>query len=130
VLTLVPSWAIGDDTSGLSGSGNLMGVLGRAFSRAGYGLLGAGFPLLPALAGLGAAVCFGWLPRLAAVRWGAAILGGAILVSAWAALFTPDVASRMAFLPEGAGGWVGYTLLVPMTALAGWLGAALILILF
>jgi len=120
-LCVVPWWLLGGDAT--PGSRNVMGVVGAAVARWGYGVFGVGMPLIPVLPALGAVVCFGWLPRRPAIHWGIVAFGFAVLLPVAAGLLTPELA-RFALLPVGAAGWIGLGLAYPLTQLVGWLGAA------
>src|SRR4051794_23538078 len=82
LLSLIP-------VSGASvfATGNIMGVLGRGFAYAGYGVLGAGALAIPVCCAIAGAACFDWLRRETAVHWSALMIGLAILVPTLAALF-------------------------------------------
>ncbi|MBX6363984.1 MAG: DNA translocase FtsK 4TM domain-containing protein [Gemmatimonadetes bacterium] len=127
LLSLVPPGVLGSGGSRLFAAGNLMGALGAALRHGGTAFLGAGVPVLPALLGLLGAACFGWLAWETAFRWAALLTAVAVLLPAFLALFTPEFASRGAFLDPALAGWIGRTLALPLVALIGWLGTALLL---
>ncbi|CAN5789686.1 hypothetical protein BH23GEM9_BH23GEM9_27280 [soil metagenome] len=125
-LSLLPIAALGGSALGVFPTGNVMGVLGFWFAWTGFGSLGVGLLLVPLLLGVAGAACFEWLEMGRAARWTALLLGLAVLVPAFAALFTVDAGYEIAgLLPRGAPGWIGRTLALPFAALLGGFGALL-----
>jgi S-DNA-T family DNA segregation ATPase FtsK/SpoIIIE len=126
-LSLLPAELLGGGR--LFASGNLMGMLGNVLRHGGYWLLGVGIPSLPLFPLLAGLVTFGWMRRETAIRWGALVLGAAILLPTAAALFTPNGAGgEGGLLPAGVTGWVGRTLGAPLVGLLGVLGGALVVL--
>src|SRR5690606_33312225 len=129
LLSLIPVSALGDDALRVFSEGNVMGVLGAMFARAGIIAVGIGIIMVPAILGAAAAAFFDWIEDERALRVGALMLGLALLVPAFAALFARDSGYAIAeVLPAGSTGWVGRTLTLPFAALLGRFGAALALL--
>jgi S-DNA-T family DNA segregation ATPase FtsK/SpoIIIE len=125
-LSLIPAAVLGG--TALFSTGNIMGVLGAWLGGAMRAFLGVGVIALPVWCALGGAACFDWLDRGRALRWGTLLIGLAVLVPAWAALFADGSGYELvALLPRGAPGWVGRTLALPFAALLGAFGALLAL---
>ncbi|HEY8484786.1 MAG TPA: DNA translocase FtsK, partial [Longimicrobiales bacterium] len=127
-LSLVPPAALGEGAARLFSYGNIMGGLGEALARWGLGALGVGMLPLVALTGLGAAACFGWVGRERAERWAALFVGLAVLLPTGASLFLPEMGLVRRSALGAAAGWLGKTLGLPLVALLGWVGAALVLV--
>jgi DNA segregation ATPase FtsK/SpoIIIE, S-DNA-T family len=109
-------------------TGNVMGVLGALFAAAGVAALGVGILLVPALLAVGAAASFAWLDSGRSIRWAALLVGLAVLVPAYAALFTRDAGFEVvSLLPPAAPGWMGRTVALPFVALLDVFGALLVL---
>jgi DNA segregation ATPase FtsK/SpoIIIE, S-DNA-T family len=126
-LSLLPIAAIGGLLR-IFPTGNVMGVLGALFFAAGLAALGMGVLLVPALLAVGAAACFAWLELGRSVRWAALFVGLAVLLPAYAALFTRGVGFEIVgLLPSGAPGWTGRTVALPFVALLDGFGALLVL---
>jgi S-DNA-T family DNA segregation ATPase FtsK/SpoIIIE len=126
-LSLVP---IGGGWSGRAfPEGNIMGVVGAALARRGFGALGAGLLGVPILLGLGSAACFSWLARTTVLRWGSLTAGLMVLLPALAALGAGGTTIATAgVLPRETAGWLGVTLTLPMLGLLGSIGTLLFLI--
>jgi DNA segregation ATPase FtsK/SpoIIIE, S-DNA-T family len=126
-LSLIP---IGEGwTAGAFPEGNIMGVVGATFARAGFRVLGAGVLAVPVLLALGGSSCFGWVESGRAARWAALTAGLLILVPCASALWAADTTIETAgVLPRGAAGWLGVTLALPLLALLGTVGTVLVLI--
>jgi S-DNA-T family DNA segregation ATPase FtsK/SpoIIIE len=123
-LSLIPVSLFGDGARALFPDGNIMGVLGAAIARVGFGVFGAGILLVPAVLVLSGARLFGWLEQSAAGRWAAFLAGLAFLLPAIAALWADNAQfENSPFLPEAAAGWIGRTLALPLVALLGIVGA-------
>jgi S-DNA-T family DNA segregation ATPase FtsK/SpoIIIE len=128
-LALLPVAAIGNITDRLFPTGNVMGPLGGWVTEAGFGGLGAGYLLLPALLIVGAAACFEWATASRATRLAALFTGLIILLPTLLALFTRENPSRLAALfPSGAAGWLGTTVALPIAAVIGQVGALLLIL--
>ncbi len=125
-LSLIPSTVFEAGGSQRFASGNIMGVAGAYFSRFGFAILGAGMPLVPLFPLLGAAMCFGWIARGTAYRLFALLFGLVLLVPTAALLLTPTVGAGL--VPVAVAGWLGQTIGVPMVALLGVVGSALVLL--
>jgi DNA segregation ATPase FtsK/SpoIIIE, S-DNA-T family len=124
-LSLLPIVVLGP-VGALFPTGNVMGVLGRLFVRSAWALLGPGVLLVPVLLWIGGAVSFAWTAAEAGVRRIALLVGLAVLLPAFAALFTTDSGFELlGLLPPGAPGWLGRTLALPFAALLGGFGALL-----
>ena len=123
LLSLVPV-----SGSGVFATGNIMGVMGRWFAHAGYGVLGAGALMIPIGFALGGAACFEWLRRESAMQWVTLGVGLAILVPALAAMFCDCGGAEISVLlvPQTAG-WIGSTIATPLVALLGHVGALIAL---
>jgi S-DNA-T family DNA segregation ATPase FtsK/SpoIIIE len=123
-LSLIPVSLFGDGARALFPDGNIMGVLGAAIARVGFGVFGAGILLVPVVLVLSGARLFGWLEQSAAGRWAAFLAGLAFLLPAIAALWADNAQfENSPFLPEAAAGWIGRTLALPLVALLGIVGA-------
>ena len=123
-LSLLPVTALGG--ASLFATGNIMGTLGRWFVAAAGALLGIGVIAVPLALALGGAACFDWVDHGRALRWSALLIGLAVLLPAFAALFAQDSGYELvALLPRGVAGWVGRTLALPFAALLGGFGALL-----
>jgi DNA segregation ATPase FtsK/SpoIIIE, S-DNA-T family len=126
-LSLVPMGSVGGLLR-VFPTGNVMGVLGALFAAAGTAALGVGILLVPALLAVGAAASFAWLDSGRSVRWAALLVGLAVLVPAYAALFTRDAGFEVVgLLPPAAPGWTGRTVALPFVALLDGFGALLVL---
>ncbi len=125
-LSLIPLEALGERALSLFPDGNIMGVLGAAIARVGFGVLGAGILLVPVVFLLCGARLFGWLERMQTGRWAAFLTGLVFLVPAICALWAADAQfDTTAFFPAAAAGWLGRTLALPLVAILGVFGAAL-----
>jgi hypothetical protein len=130
VLSIIPVTGTGALARGFP-DGNIMGVMGRGLARGGFGALGAGFLFLPILLALGGAVCFEWVEETDGMRWGALCTGLLVLVPAFASLWAPGAGIEMSpLLPGSSAGWIGHTLGLPLVALLGGFGAALVMLVF
>ena len=124
LLSLIP-------ISGLSGannlfaSGNIMGVLGRWFATAAYGVLGVGALTIPILFALTGAASFDWIENETSAHGSALLVGLALLVPAIVALFTRGIGPDL--LDVAAAGWIGVTLATPIVALLGHVGGSIAL---
>jgi DNA segregation ATPase FtsK/SpoIIIE, S-DNA-T family len=127
-FSLLPVAQLGGSALRVFPTGNVMGVLGSIFSTAGYGGVGVGILLVPALLVLVGAACFRWVDGVRAARWSALLLGLMVLIPAMAAFFVDDSGFEAAgLLPAAAAGWVGYTLALPLAALLGVFGGLFVL---
>jgi DNA segregation ATPase FtsK/SpoIIIE, S-DNA-T family len=127
-LSLLPVAAAGGVLLRIFPTGNVMGVLGGLFHRAGAGFLGIGVTLVPAALATAGAACFGWMEVGRAARLTALFTGLALLIPASLAFFVEDIGFEAAgVLPAGAAGWVGATLALPLAALLGGFGGLLLL---
>ena len=106
-------------------SGNIMGVLGRWFATAAYGVLGIGALSIPLIFALSGSACFDWLRRETATHWSALLVGLALLAPAIAALFTRGIGPEL--VDQAVAGWIGVTLATPMVALLGHVGGSIAL---
>src|SRR5690606_39589612 len=79
-LSLIPVSLFGDGARALFPDGSIMGVLGAAIARVGFGVFGAGILLVPVVLVLSGARLFGWLEQSAAGRWAAFLAGLAFLL--------------------------------------------------
>ncbi|HEU5209959.1 MAG TPA: DNA translocase FtsK 4TM domain-containing protein [Longimicrobiales bacterium] len=123
-LSLIPVSLFGDGARALFPDGNIMGVLGAAIARVGFGVFGAGILLVPVVLVLSGARLFGRLEHSSAGRWAAFLAGLAFLLPAIAALWADNAQfDNSPFLPEAAAGWIGRTLALPLVALLGIVGA-------
>ena len=127
LLSLIPVASI-PRAAGIFATGNVMGVLGRWFAHAGFGVLGAGTLVFPIVFAIAGAACFDWVRRERAVHWVALFIGLALLVPAVAALFCDCGGAEVSVLlvPQSAG-WIGSTLATPLVALLGHVGAGMAL---
>ena len=84
-LSLIPISFFGEAAPRIFPDGNIMGVLGSAIARAGFGLFGAGILLVPVVLLLAGARLFGWVDRSPAGRWQAVGIEAALatLDRAW-----------------------------------------------
>ncbi|HSJ25872.1 MAG TPA: DNA translocase FtsK [Longimicrobiales bacterium] len=127
-LSLLPVGALGGAALRVFPTGNVMGVLGSLFFRAGTGLFGVGVLLVPALLGIAGAACFGWLEGVRAARLTALCIGLAVLVPATLAFFVDDIGFEAAgFMPPQVAGWLGATVALPAAALLGGFGGLLLM---
>jgi S-DNA-T family DNA segregation ATPase FtsK/SpoIIIE len=126
-LSLVPVAGIPRAASFFA-TGNIMGVLGRWFARASYGVFGVGALAMPFILAISGAACFDWIRRETAVHWSALLAGLALLVPSIAALFCDCGGAEIAVLlvPETAG-WIGSTIATPLVALLGRTGGTIAL---
>ena len=124
LLSLIPLAALpsGGD---VFASGNIMGVLGRWFAAASYGVLGIGAVTIPIIFALSGSACFEWLRKDTAVHWAALCCGLAFLAPAVAALFTSGIGPNI--LDNSVAGWIGITLATPLVALLGHVGGTIAL---
>ena len=106
-------------------SGNIMGVLGRWFATAAYGVLGIGALSIPLIFVLSGSACFDWLRKETATHWSALLVGLALLAPAIAALFTRGIGPEL--VDKAVAGWIGVTLATPMVALLGHVGGSIAL---
>jgi S-DNA-T family DNA segregation ATPase FtsK/SpoIIIE len=106
-------------------SGNIMGVLGRWFATAAYGVLGIGALSIPLVFVLSGSACFDWLRKETATHWSALLVGLALLAPAVAALFTRGIGPEL--LDQAVAGWIGVTLATPVVALLGHVGGSIAL---
>ena len=123
LLSLIPLSII--PGSAVFASGNIMGVLGRWFALAAYGVLGMGALTIPLMFLLSGAACFEWLRKDTAAHWSALFAGLALLAPAVAALFTRGIGPDL--LDRAVAGWIGVTLATPMVALLGHVGGSIAL---
>lgn len=127
-LSLLPVSAAGDAATRLFSADNVMGVLGALFAAGATSFFGIGVLAIPAMLGLAGAACFDWTGTERALRVSALLLGLAVLVPAFAALFAVDSGYEIApLLPAASTGWAGRTLALPFAALLGGFGALLAL---
>jgi S-DNA-T family DNA segregation ATPase FtsK/SpoIIIE len=128
-LSLIPLDIFGSAGDRTFPGGNIMGILGSAIFRGGYAVLGMGVLFVPVLLALGGAYCFEWLDGGEAARWGAFLTGLAFIIPPITAFWAPGSGVELAaVLPGRAPGWIGRTLALPLVALLGWFGAALVLV--
>ena len=106
-------------------SGNIMGVLGRWFATAAYGVLGIGALSIPLVFVLSGSACFDWLRKETATHWSALLVGLALLAPAIAALFTRGIGPEL--VDKAVAGWIGVTLATPLVALLGHVGGSIAL---
>lgn len=106
-------------------SGNIMGVLGRWFATAAYGVLGVGALSIPLIFLLSGSACFDWLRKETATHWCALLVGLALLAPAIAALFTRGIGPEL--VDRAVAGWIGVTLATPLVALLGHVGGSIAL---
>lgn len=128
VLSLIPLGPLGGRASQLFAQGNIMGPLGALLERWGFGLLGVGLVLMPALLAVGGAISFAWLESATGIRWAAFFTGLILLIPAAAGVLFPGSGVGAGALPPSAAGWVGTTLSLPLLALLGRFGAVLFLL--
>ncbi|MBR9990814.1 MAG: DNA translocase FtsK 4TM domain-containing protein [Gemmatimonadetes bacterium] len=129
LLSLLPVAILGGAALDLFAAGNVMGVLGAVFAGSAVAAIGVGVLLIPALLALAGAAFFDWFEGERALRLGALMLGLAVLLPAFAALFAVETGYAFAeVLPARSAGWVGRTLTLPFAALLGKFGAALALL--
>jgi S-DNA-T family DNA segregation ATPase FtsK/SpoIIIE len=119
VLSLLP---IGDRSELITSENNL-GVVGGAFARAGWSFLGVGVWCIPLLLGLAGARAFDWVEQERSLRW-LTLLGGLMLLLPMTAGWLGADNGGSATLA----GWVGSTVMVPLIALLGRVGSALLLV--
>ena len=124
LLSLVPISIIPNGTN-VFASGNIMGVLGRLFASAAYGLFGIGALSIPIIFALSGSASFDWVKRELATHWIALVVGLALLAPAIVALFTRGIGPAL-FNPAAAG-WIGITLATPIVALLGHVGGTIAL---
>jgi S-DNA-T family DNA segregation ATPase FtsK/SpoIIIE len=130
VLSIVPVTGTGAFARAFP-DGSIMGVMGRGLADGGFAALGAGFLFVPILLALGGAVCFRWIDETAGMRWGALCTGLLVLVPAFASLWAPGAGIEVSpLLPAASAGWIGHTLGLPLVALLGGFGAALVILVF
>jgi DNA segregation ATPase FtsK/SpoIIIE, S-DNA-T family len=124
-LSLLPVALLGP-AAAVFPTGNVMGVLGGLFAGAAWSALGAGAAAVPLVLWTGGAVCFEWVEPVAGMRRGALLIGLAVLVPGFAALFAVGSGFELvALLPGAVAGWTGRTLALPFAALLGGFGALL-----
>ena len=123
LLSLVPLDII--PGSDVFASGNVMGVLGRWFASAAYGVLGIGALAIPLILVLTGSACFDWLRKESATHWSALLAGMALLAPAIAALFTRGIGPEL--IDRAVAGWIGVTLTTPLVALLGHVGGSIAL---
>ena len=129
LLSLLPVETLGGAALDVFAAGNVMGVLGAVFAGGGIAAIGIGVILIPPLLALAGAAFFDWIEGERALRVGALLLGLAVILPAFAALFAMDTGYAFAeLLPARSAGWVGRTLTLPFAALLGSFGAALALL--
>jgi DNA segregation ATPase FtsK/SpoIIIE, S-DNA-T family len=129
LLSLLPAATLGGAALEVFAAGNVMGVLGALFSTAAIAAIGIGVLLIPALLAVAGAAFFDWIEGERALRLGALLLGLAVLLPAFAALFAADTGYAFTeTLPARSAGWVGRTLTLPFAALLGKFGAAFALL--
>jgi hypothetical protein len=105
--------------------GNIMGLLGAAFSAGGSSVFGVGIWAVPLVLMLLGARQFDWLTRERTIRWSVLLGGVALLVPVTVALLDKQLAAGA---PAGAAeGWLGKTLAVPTIALLSPVGAAILI---
>ena len=124
LLSLVPITAFSGADS-LFASGNIMGVLGRWFAGAAYGVFGVGALAIPVIFGLTGAASFDWIENDTTAHWSALLVGLALIAPAIVALFTRGIGPDL--LDVRAAGWIGVTLATPIVALLGHLGGSIAL---
>ena len=124
LLSLLPVATLGGAATDVFAAGNVMGVLGALFAGASTTAIGIGVLFIPAMLALAGAAFFEWLEGERALRVGALMLGLAVLLPAFAALFAADTGYAFTeALPARSAGWVGRTLALPFAALLGKVGA-------
>ena len=129
LLSLLPIETLGGAALDVFAAGNVMGVLGAVFAGGGIAAIGIGVILIPPVLALAGAAFFDWIEGERALRVGALLLGLAVIVPAFAALFAANTGYAFAeLLPARSAGWVGRTLTLPFAALLGSFGAALALL--
>jgi S-DNA-T family DNA segregation ATPase FtsK/SpoIIIE len=129
LLSLLPVATLGGAALDVFAAGNVMGVLGALFSAAAIAAVGVGVVLIPMLLALAGAAFFDWIEGARALRLGALLVGLAVLLPAFAALFAADTGYALTeVLPAESAGWVGRTLTLPFAALLGKFGALLALL--
>jgi DNA segregation ATPase FtsK/SpoIIIE, S-DNA-T family len=119
-LSLVPLGGFGDGR--YFPSGNLVGVVGRHLSAAGWGIFGLPVLLLPVLPALGGLVAWGRLKSSDALRW-TVLVGGIALLLPPALYLLPGAGQEA---PSTAG-WVGGVLGGVLVAGFGTVGSAVLL---
>jgi DNA segregation ATPase FtsK/SpoIIIE, S-DNA-T family len=128
LLSLLPIMALGGGALRTFPTGNVMGVLGGLFAAGGFRTFGMGILFVPALLGVAAAACFHWLAAERATRWGALLLGLAVLLPTTAAFFVDGIGfEAFGLLPAVAAGRVGRDVAEPVAALLGSFGGLLLL---
>ncbi len=121
LLSLIPL----ADANTRFASGNIMGVLGRWFAAAAYGVFGIGALSIPIIFLLSGSACFEWIRKEMAAHWSALWVGLAFLAPAIAALFTRGIGPDL--LQPAVAGWIGVTLTTPLVALLGRVGGSIAL---
>jgi S-DNA-T family DNA segregation ATPase FtsK/SpoIIIE len=130
LLAMVPVRILGDGALSVFPTGNIMGVLGALTTRAGFGLFGVGYFLVPVLVVVGARAALERMAGERAIRAAALLTGLMVLVPALLAPWSADSGLGAAsLLPEQTAGWLGRTLALPVVALVGVFGGTLVLLL-
>jgi DNA segregation ATPase FtsK/SpoIIIE, S-DNA-T family len=120
-LSFLPPQALGPAAERLFPTGNVVGVVGAAVSRAAWAVLGFPAFLLPLLPAIGAGASVRRIDRAAAIRWSALLVGIFVLVPTGIYTF-----ARPLDAVPAAAGWLGTVLGAPLVAALGWVGASLV----
>lgn len=123
LLSLIP---VSAGAGSLFPTGNIMGILGAAFTRASKWTIGLGAWGIPIALAIAAARSFGWLERERAIRFGVLVCGLILLLPSATGLLHAGLLTRGGHAPST--GWLGQAVALPMLALLGGVGAWLVLI--